>query len=332
MARFAGIHEQMRLVFLGTAGSWPTADRSVSAVALKRGGEVLLFDCGEGTQRQFQRASVSYMEVTRILLTHLHGDHFLGLPGLIQTMDMNGRTASLQVVGPPGTLDVVRQLVPIGHFKPSFPIDVQEVRDGARLDGGTYTIHARALKHNVPNLGYALVEALRPGRFHKQRAMELGVPEGPAFGKLQRGEDVALPSGAVVRSEEVVGTPRPGRKVVYTGDCLPCEATVELAQGADVLIHDSTFGSDFAEANRYGHSTSAQAAFIARSAGARKLYLTHFSARYRDVAPLLAEARAVFPDTEAAHDLLDVEVPFPAEERARPAPQRAERGQVKPAG
>jgi ribonuclease Z len=314
MPRFAGIHEQKRLVFLGTAGSWPTAERSVSATALKRGAEVILFDCGEGTQRQFQRSPLSYMEVSRICLSHLHGDHVLGLPGLVQTMDMNGRTAPLHVVGPPGTMDLVRQLVPVGHYKPSYPIEVQEVRDGARLDGGSYSIHARALKHNVPNLGYALVEAQRPGRFHKQRALDLGVPEGPSFGKLQRGEDVRLPDGRTVRSEQVVGPARPGRKVVVTGDCLPCEATVELARGADVLVHDATFGSEFADANKYGHSTAAQAAFIAQRAGARRLVLTHFSARYRDVAPLLAEARAVFGPTEAAHDLLELDVPFPPEE------------------
>jgi ribonuclease Z len=313
VARFAGIHDQMRLVFLGTAGSWPTAERNVSAVALKRGPEILLFDCGEGTQRQFQRSPLSYMEVSRVLLTHLHGDHFLGLGGLVQTMDMNGREAPLHVLGPPGTIDAVRQLVPIGHFKPGFPLKVEELRDGARLDFDGYSVHARSLKHNVPDLGYAVVEPQRPGRFDKARAVALGVPEGPAFGQLQRGEDVTLADGKVVRSAEVVGPPRPGRKVVYTGDCQPCEATVELARGADVLIHDSTFAPDYPDANAYGHSTSVQAAFIAQRAGVRKLYLTHFSARYRDVRPLLEEARKVFPDTEAAHDLLEATVPFPGD-------------------
>ncbi|HEV8360232.1 MAG TPA: ribonuclease Z, partial [Candidatus Thermoplasmatota archaeon] len=263
MARFAGIHDQMRLVFLGTAGSWPTAERNVSAVALKRGPEVLLFDCGEGTQRQFQRSGLSYMEVSRILITHLHGDHFLGIAGLVQTMEMNGREDELQVVGPAGTVEAVRALIQIGHFKPRFPIAIRDVRDGALIDGGEYEIRVRALKHNVPNLGYAVVERQRPGRFNKARAQELGVPEGPLFGKLQRGEDVALPDGRVVRSADVVGEPRRGRKVVYTGDCVPSEATVQFAEGADVLVHDSTFGSEYAEANDYGHSTAAQAAFIA---------------------------------------------------------------------
>jgi ribonuclease Z len=311
MARFAGIHEQMRLVFLGTAGSWPTAERNVAALAVKRGPEVLLFDCGEGTQRQFQRSTLSYMDVRRVFLSHLHGDHFLGLSGLVQTMDMNGRTEPLDVVGPAGTAEVVRALVPIGHFKPGFPVRVEEVRDRARLDLGDYAVEVRALRHNVPNLGYALVEAQRPGRFHKPRAVELGVPEGPLFGTLQRGEDVALPSGALVRSADVVGPPRPGRKVAITGDCVPGEATVELARGADVLVHDSTFGPDFPDANAYGHSTSVQAAVMAQKAGARRLFLTHFSARYRDVRPLVEEARKVFPRTEAAHDLLEVDVPFP---------------------
>ncbi|HEV8358920.1 MAG TPA: ribonuclease Z [Candidatus Thermoplasmatota archaeon] len=312
MPRFAGIHEQMRIVFLGTAGSWPTADRNVSAVALKRGPEVLLFDCGEGTQRQFQRSGLSYMEVSRILVSHLHGDHFLGIAGLAQTMDMNGREAPLHIVGPAGTADAVAQLVRVGHFKPRYPIRVEEVRDGARIDCGDYVISARSLRHNVPNLGYAVTEQQRPGRFNKPRAQELGVPEGPLYGRLQRGEDVTLPDGRVVRSQDVVGAPRRGRKVVYTGDCLPNEATVQLAEGADVLVHDSTFGSDYAAANEYGHSTAAQAAFIASKASVEQLVLTHFSARYRDVAPLVEEARRVFPRTEAAHDLWELEVKFPA--------------------
>jgi ribonuclease Z len=310
VARFAGIHEQMRLVFLGTAGSWPTAERNTSCVALKRGSEVLLFDCGEGTQRQFQRSGLSYMEVSRILVTHLHGDHYLGIAGLVQTMDMNGRTEPLVVHGPPGTREAVAALVHIGHFKPGFPIRVEELKDKAVVDCGDYALHARALKHNVPNLGYALVEGQRPGRFHKAKALEIGVPEGPAFGKLQRGEDVTLPDGRVVRSSDLVGAPRRGRKVAYTGDCVPSEATVELAMGADVLVHDSTFGSDYAEANDYGHSTAAQAAFIAQKAKVERLVLTHFSARYRDVRPLLEEARRVFPRADAAHDFLEVEVKF----------------------
>ena len=311
MARFAGIHEQLRIVFLGTAGSWPTAERNTSCVALKRGAEVLLFDCGEGTQRQFQRSGISYMEVSRVLITHLHGDHYLGIAGLVQTMDMNGRTEPLVIHGPPGTREAVAALVQIGHFKPGFPIRVEELKDRSVVDVGDYELRARSLRHNVPNLGYALVEKQRPGRFNKAKAMELGVPEGPLFGKLQRGEDVTLPDGREVKSADVVGAPRRGRKVVYTGDCVPCEATVDLAEGADVLIHDSTFGSDYAEANAYGHSTSAQAAFMAQKAKAHHLYLTHFSARYRDVRPLLEDARKVFPATDAAHDFLDVEVQFP---------------------
>lgn len=311
MPRFHGIHDPMRLVFLGTAGSWPTAERNVSAVALKRGPEVILFDCGEGTQRQFQRSGLSYMEVGKILVSHLHGDHFLGIGGLAQTMEMNGREAPLLVVGPPGLQEAVEGLTRIGHFKPGFPVRVEEVKDRAVLDFGEYEIQARSLKHTVPNLGYAVAEKQRPGRFDRARALELGVPEGPLFGRLHRGEDVALPDGRLVRSGEVVGPPRRGRKVVYSGDCVPCEATVELARGADVLIHDATFGSDVAEANAMGHSTALQAAEIARRAGVGLLFLSHFSARYRDVKPLAEEARRVFPATEAARDFLEHEVKFP---------------------
>lgn len=305
-----GIHEGMWLTFLGTGGSWPTSDRNTSCVAVKRGGEIILFDCGEGTQRQFQRSRLSYMQVDKIFISHLHGDHFLGIAGLMQTMHMNERGAPLRIFGPEGTEDVVRSLGRIGYFKPDFRVEARELgdKDALRFEG--YRVEARDVRHNVPNLGYSLVEDTRPGRFNKVRALELGVPEGPAFGKLQAGERVTLADGRDVAPQDVMGPARRGRKIAYSGDAVPCEAMVELARDADVLVHDSTYGDDFAEANDYGHSTAAQAAYIAKKAGVRKLFLTHFSARYRDVRPLVESARRVFPSTEAAHDLLETEVSF----------------------
>ncbi|MBI4393019.1 MAG: ribonuclease Z [Euryarchaeota archaeon] len=300
----------MDIVFLGTSASWPSADRNVASIALHRGGEVILFDCGEGTQRQFQRSGLSYMDVSKIFITHLHGDHFLGLIGLIQTMYLNERQAPLHIYGPDGIRDNVMNLLSLGYFKPDYNIVIEELEDKDVVDFGSYSVAARAVKHNVHNLGYALVERPRPGRFNKERALELGVPEGPSFSKLQAGEQVETPAGKIIKPEQVLGPSRPGRKVAYSGDALPSESMVELAHGADVLIHDSTFHSDYKEANEYGHSTSAQAAFIAKKAQVRKLILTHFSARYKDVRPLVEDARKVFPGTEAAHDFYKVNVEF----------------------
>lgn len=307
------MHEHMELVFLGTGASWPTAQRNTAAVAVKRGSEVLLFDCAEGTQRQFQRSKLSYMQVSRIFISHLHGDHFLGLPGLLQTMGLNERSEPLQVYGPPGTRRVLETLMSVGGRRSRFDISVKELGDGDVVPFDGYEVHAREIKHTSFNLGYALVEEPRPGRFDKERALELGVPEGRLFSRLQRGEAVETPEGNVVEPEQVLGPSRRGRKVVYSGDAVPCEAMVELAEDADVLVHDSTYASDFDGANDYGHSTSQQAAFMAKRADVGTLFLTHISPRYTDTKQLLEEARAVFPDARVATDLDEFVVRFPKE-------------------
>lgn len=306
------MHENMEIVFLGTSASWPTVDRNVAAVAVKRGSEILLFDCGEGTQRQFQKSRLSYMQVSRIFLSHLHLDHCWGVAPLVHTMRLNERKDPVMVYGPPGTKEFVQRVVDPGKGR-ALKIGVQELKSGDTVRGDGYTVHCRELKHTAYNLGYALVEDERPGRFNKPRALELGVPEGKAFGKLQRGEAVTLEDGRTITPDMVLGPARKGRKVVYTGDCVPCEATVELAEGADVLVHESTYGSDFADANQYGHSTAAQAAFMARSAGVGRLYLTHVSPRYTDARPLVEEARKVFPESHEARDFTEMVVRFPAD-------------------
>lgn len=339
------MHENMELVFLGTGASWPSVERNVPAIALKRGSEVLLFDCGEGTQRQFQRSGVSYMQITKILITHLHADHYLGLPGLVQTMKLNERKEPLQIFGPPGTREWMERLGVVGTLqrieeraapptaptgargraaaapKPgpkrgAMPVEVHEIQSGAVLECEGYAIHAKEVRHTAYALAYAVVENPRPGRFNKPKAIEIGVPEGKAFGELQRGFPVTLPDGRVITPDMVLGPPRRGRKVVYTGDCVPCEQTVELAQEADILIHEATYASDFADANKHGHSTAAQAAFIAKAARAETLYLTHISPRYTNPKPLVEEAQKIFPKTEIAHDLLQVVVRFPSDEKA----------------
>ena len=302
----------MKLVFLGTGGSYPSRERNLSSVALKMNGEVILFDCAEGTQRQMMFTSVSFMKISCILLSHFHGDHFLGLPGLVQTMYLNEREEPLDIYGPPKTVKRITALLGLGHFHPSFEIRVHDVGDGQVIDKGAYTITSCWAKHGVPNMAFAIEEKDRPGRFDKPTALALGIPEGPLFGKLQRGETVEH-NGKTFTPEMVLGPSRPGRKIVYSGDTAPCDAVVELSKGADVLIHDSTGASELKEKmDEYGHSTPAGAAEIAKKAGVKHLFLTHISPRYRndDLPMLEAEAREVFENSHVAKDFLEFDVPL----------------------
>ena len=300
----------MQILFLGTSGSWPTPKRNVSAVAVKRGPEVLLFDCGEGTQRQFMQSPMSYMQVSRIFITHFHGDHFLGIPGLVQSMTMNDRKAPLEMFGPRGMRELVRQLLSLGYFTPGFDVPVREMAGGDSVDCGEYAVRALAAEHTVPALTFALEEKPRPGRFDRERALALGIPEGPLWGRLQEGRTVSV-GGRTFTPDLVLGPPRRGRKIVYTGDTMPSDALVDFARGADVLIHDATAETSLQEkANRYGHSTARQAAVVAKGAGVRTLVLTHYSPRYEDLAPILADAVTEFPNSVLAEDFLQLEVPY----------------------
>ena len=301
----------MQVLFLGTSGSWPTPKRNVSAVAVKRGPEVLLFDCGEGTQRQFMLSPMSFMQVARIFVTHFHGDHFLGIPGLVQSMTMSDRTSPLEMYGPRGMKELVHQLLTLGYFKPGFEVPVRELSGGDFVDFGEYGVRALDAQHTVPALSYALEEKERPGRFDLEKAKGLGIPEGPLYGRLQEGQPVTV-GGKTFTPDQVLGPPRRGRKIVYTGDTMPTEALVAFARGADVLIHDATAESSLEEkANRYGHSTARQAALVAKDAGVGRLVLTHVSPRYEDSAPILADATPVFANAVLADDFYEVDVPYP---------------------
>jgi len=300
----------LKLVFLGTGGSWPTPERAVTANALKRGGEVLLFDCGEGTQRQLMRSSVSFMQISRIFVSHFHGDHFLGIPGLVQSMALNDRKEALEIYGPSGTVELVKGLLALGYFNPTFDVRVTDLKDGQRLEFDNYSVEARLADHSVPDLAFSFEEKPRPGKFDKPRALELGIPEGPLFAKLQRGESVEV-NGATIPASEVLGPPRPGRKIVFSGDTRPSEAVAELSKGADVLVHEATLDhtrEDKAEA--FGHCSARQAAKLAKDAGVRLLLLTHISPRYKDPAPLLEEALELHPDVVIAEDFMEVDVGF----------------------
>lgn len=299
---------QLYIYFLGTGGSWPTVQRNVSAVAIKRGGEVILFDCGEGTQRQLQKSAISYMQIKNIFITHFHGDHFLGLPGLIQTFQLNDREEPLHIYGPRGIDKIVNSVIHLGYFKPAYDIFAHEMESGMEIKFDGYKIKCIEACHNVPSLAYCLEEDLRPGRFNKKKALELGVPEGPLFRKLQNGESVEI-DGNIVTPEMVLGPPRPGRKITISGDTVPCRRIIKFAERSDVLIHDATFDSSLEDkAREYGHSTARQAAEIAKEAEVEKLFLTHISPRYKNAKILEEEAREIFPNSWVAHDFMETEV------------------------
>lgn len=309
----------MVLRFLGTAASRPTVERNVSALALVREGETLLFDCGEGTQRQMMRYGVSF-SLDDIYFSHAHADHFLGLPGLLRTMALQGRTAPLRLWGPRGAGRTLRMAERLGADRGGFPVEVRELAPGEEVPRAGYAIVPFAADHRGgAALGYALVEQDRLGRFHPERARELGVPEGPLWGQLHRGHAVTLPDGREVTPAQLVGPPRPGRRVVYTGDTRPCDATVAAAEGADLLVHEATFAEEEAQrAAETGHATAREAAEVARRAGVKRLVLTHISARYsRDAQELEREARAVFAATSVARDGTEIEVPYVGEETTR---------------
>jgi ribonuclease Z len=301
----------LKLLFLGTSAARPTAERNVPALVLTRGGESLLFECGEGTQRQMMRYGVTFA-LNDIFFTHFHGDHFLGVIGLVRTFGLQGRTEPLRLVGPRGAKKLLDQALTLGVERQPFEVQIAEVEPGQVQTREGYELRVFGVEHGGGAVGYALVENQRLGRFDPERARSLGVPEGPLWGKLQRGQAVRIEDGREVTAETIVGPPRPGRKVVYSGDSRPCQATVEAARGADLLVHEATFSEEEKDrAKETAHATAKEAAEVAKAAGVRKLVLTHLSARYsRDTAVLLDEARAVFAETVVAKDGLEIEVPF----------------------
>src|SRR5882724_681414 len=301
----------LSITFLGTGAATPTVDRNVAGLAVQRDGETILFDCGEGTQRQMMRYGVGF-SFTEVFFTHFHADHMLGIIGLLRTMGLQDRTAPVTLYGPRGAQRILTAAMSLGIERNRFPVEVVEIRAGDRLRRDEYDIVVFETDHRADTVGYALAEHTRLGRFHPERARELGVPEGPLWGRLHKGETVTLDDGRTVSPPDLVGAPRRGRTVVYSGDTRPHLAVLEAARGADLLIHEATFGGDEAErAIETRHSTASEAARVALEAGVRRLVLTHISPRYtRDAPELLAEARAVFPETAIARDGMTVEVPF----------------------
>jgi ribonuclease Z len=306
----------MKIIPLGTSSGKPTLYRNVSATAVVGDGEWWLFDCGEATQVQIMRAGISPHKLAGIFITHLHGDHFNGLPGLLSTMALDKRERELTIVGPPGIREYLDLLGRLKILFVNYSIELRELGadyfadkpQESVYDSSKFFIVARPLDHRIYALGYRIEEKMKPGRFNLDRARELGIPMGPLYSQLQSGKEVVLGDGRVIHPSEVLGPPRPGKSVAYCLDTRPCENAVKLAQDADWLIYEATYTNEYAdEARRYGHSTAAQAAMIAREANARNLLITHFSSRYPDAWPLFEEARNIFPETTMAEDLMEIE-------------------------
>jgi len=304
------------VVFLGTAGSMPTGRRSPTALLLRRGGDRLLIDCAEGTQRQLMKSNVGLLDFREVFLTHYHADHYLGLPGMLKTFALRGRDLPITIYGPRGLTDLFSALRRI-FGKLTYPFELVELQPGDMLDRGEYRIVTFKVTHRVPALGYALVEEPRPGRFDVAKADALGVPPGPERGRLQSGEAIALDDGSVVTPDQVLGLPRAGRKVLITGDTAPTLDYIDLAHNAELLVHEATFCDDERErARETSHSTAREAAQVAAAADVRMLALTHLSSRYfgREV---LGEARETFSETVVPRDFDVIEIPFP--ERGGPS-------------
>jgi ribonuclease Z len=300
------------IVFLGTGAAVPTAQRSLPAVLLQRENEQIMFDCGEAVQRQMILAKLGLHKKLGIFITHMHGDHVLGLPGLLQTMALMDRQKPVNVYGPTGLghfLDCLRETL---QYQLTFEVIIHEVTQaGLICNEAEYTIAATPSNHSVTSFSYAFTEKPRPGKFHPEKALALGVPQGEAWSKLQHGTDFILADGQVVKPEDISDVPRKGKKIVYTGDTKPFEEFAGFASDADLVVHEATFDDALAEkAETDGHSTPSQAATEAKAANAKSLILTHISARYSDDSLLLEQAKKVFPNTVVAHDFLKIELPL----------------------
>jgi ribonuclease Z len=294
----------LSLFFAGTAGSVPSARRGLPALLVRRGGDRILIDCGEGTQRQLVR-SVGLTDLTDVFITHLHADHWLGLPGMLKSFELRDRERPLTVYGPPGTTALLERLRPV-YGRPRYGLTIRDLEPDEAVRRGDLEVVPFAVRHGGPAFGYALVDDERPGRFDAELAERLGITPGPDFGRLQRGETLGA-----VRPEQVIGDPRPGRRVVVSGDTAPTDAVVVAAHRADVLVHEATFAHEEAErAAQTLHSTARQAAQVAADADVRLLALTHLSSRYSG-GEIRDEARAVFPDTEVPRDFDTIEIPLP---------------------
>ena len=297
----------MEIIFLGTSSAVHSYNRNHPAIILKAFGETMLFDCGEGTQRQLIFAKVSPMKISKIFLSHYHGDHILGLPGLLQSMNFRGRETKLTIYGPKGLNTLKNAIFNLGYCKIDFPIEFIEIGTETIESCEEYIIKSQDVNHQVPCLAYTVKELKKP-RFLREKAIELGVPVGPAFGKLHNGEEVEV-NGKIIKPEQVLGPARKGNKVTYSGDTTPCEEMIEFAKDSTLLIHESTYVNEDADkAKDNFHSTSSDAARIAKKSNSKQLVLTHFSTRYTTFDDLLKQAEEIFENTKLAKDFMTIEI------------------------
>lgn len=297
----------MEIIFLGTSSAVHSYTRNHPAIVLKAFGETMLFDCGEGTQRQLIFAKVSPMKISKIFISHYHGDHILGLPGLLQSMNFRGRENKLTIYGPKGLDNLKNMIFGLGYSKIEFPIEFIEIGSQTIESCDEYIIKSQMVNHNVPSLAYSVEEIKKP-RFLRQKAIELGVPEGPDFGRLHNGEEIEV-EGKIIKPEQVLGPPRKGNKLTYSGDTAPCEEMISFAEDSTLLIHESTYVSEDADkAEENFHSTSADAAKIAKLSNTKQLVLTHFSTRYTTTDTLIKEAKEIFEKTRLAKDFMRIEI------------------------
>ncbi|AMK14834.1 ribonuclease Z [Methanobrevibacter olleyae] len=297
----------MEITFLGTSSAVPSKYRNHAGIILKYFKDTMLFDCGEGTQRQLTYAKISPMKIDKIFLSHYHGDHILGLAGLIQSMGFRGRTEDLNIYGPKGLEKLINVVSNYGFFKIDFNINIHEIGEGIVIETDEYIIRSIIAEHNVDNIAYSIYEKKKP-RFLREKAIELGVPVGPSFGKLHNGEEVEI-NGKIIKPEQVLGEPRIGKKITYSGDTRPCEKMVELACDSDVLIHEATYeDKDKDKAIEHCHSTSKEAAEIAKLANVKLLVLTHISSRYTTDLNIKNEAKEIFENTAVADDFMEIKI------------------------
>ncbi|MFP4655759.1 MAG: ribonuclease Z [Methanohalobium sp.] len=301
----------LKITFLGTAGSLPTPYRNPSSILIKKDSELVMFDCGEGTQQQMMRARTGMMSLSSIFITHFHADHVLGIPGLLQTMSFQGRTEPLYIYGPEWVDEFIRILATLGYCRLGFDIETVQLEPGDIVEKNGYSVKSLKTEHGVDSIGYAFVENKRPGKFNRQKAVSFGVPPGPLFSRLQQGNPIEV-DGRTVLPEEVMGDPRPGRTIVYSGDTRPCDDVLNASKGADVLIHDGSLDNkQYDWAIESMHSTASEAANLAKKSGVIKLVLTHISSRYtEDVSPLLNNAQKIFNNVIIADDLMEINVPY----------------------
>lgn len=297
----------MEIIFLGTSSAVPTLERNHPSIALRAFAEVMLFDCGEGTQRQLIEAKISPMKITKIFISHFHGDHILGLGGLIQSLGFRGREKDLDIYGPRGLRKIINALSNFGYFQINYNLNIHEIDDGTIIETEDYIVECAKVEHNIPSYAYSIREKKKP-LFLREKAEELGIPPGPLYGKLHKGEEVEF-EGRIIKPEQVLGEAKKGKKISYSGDTRPCEAMILLARDSDILIHESTYESaDYQRAVDNAHSTSVEAAEIAKAAEVKELILTHISTRYTSDENIQSEAQKVFKNTKVAKDYMKIDL------------------------